>query len=464
MPVGAVVGSTIIGVGASAAAANSQSKAIKNATAAETAASEANIAATERERARNEDLFRPYIGQGDKAQAYLDALMYGEGSYGGAPSSPSSYAGGGEYDWDAHLRNNPDIAAEAERMVGLGHFPSVQAYAQHHYETFGVTGGHAPPPTFAQTQAGGPGAPGTTVSRQDVLDQIEQSPLNAYAQQDWWRRTDIAQRNHDGAYDLADREYADLSDVTEGNYDNAVKLAGDARTGRRDLAYSNLTQRLENNAAAYDAWDAVAKDQLGKAIDLNFSRGGVTGQVGATRRGVTDAGQSYALDAYGRRTALDADAYNPYYADVTAAEDTYWGDRGAAENNRSQARTYNTSQRSGRRQNAYDARANAYVRNYDTYAGDRLNAYGDYVSGLQGNADRGFDARRSVASYGQAATSANNQQRSSAARSAADASYARGAVQQQLYSDVAQIAGDAYGSFVNTQNSKNAKEPGRYYY
>ncbi len=288
-----------------------------------------------------------------------------------------------------------------------------------------------------------------TITRDQVMGQIAGTPLAQLADTTFAGRNDITNQTYSGDQALAGQEYDANLGAGDQNYADSTSAAEAARTGRSTQAQANLDQRLANNANTYAAWDAQARDQANRAIDLNFSRGGVTGNVGSTRAGVAQVGQQYALDAYGKLVDLNAAAYDPYYSDINHATDTYYNDVGAATDARNSNRTAATATRGNRNQNAYDAYRSGLSSNYDTYAGDRASAYGDFQDFLRGRQSTGFNARSQIAAGGQAyvnsATAANN----NAANAIAQGAYQRGQIQQQTYADLANIVGNAYGAITN---------------
>jgi len=106
-------------------------------------------------------LLAPYSSAGTGALSGLLALT-GVGSQGTA---------GGALDWNAYLAQNPDVAAEAARVVSQGQFGSPQEYAQFHYGTYGKNEGRELP-----TTAGTAGVDGFT-AQQQAIGQLEQSPM-----------------------------------------------------------------------------------------------------------------------------------------------------------------------------------------------------------------------------------------------------------------------------------------------
>lgn len=376
----AAIGGAVIGAGATRAAAKSSNKAITNAANAETAAATANIQAAERERARNEALFAPYMDDENQARAFAEALAFGEGVY---------------------------TPAGATQPV--------------------------------------------TVTRAEVEQAIAGTPLARLAEESYAARAGLADDTYAGALGLAQGEYDDFLGVSEDNYVDATTLAGQARTGRRGVAQENLDRRLSLEDQSYAAWLPISEQAERDAIDLNFSRGGVTGLVGQTREGVGQTTQAAAMERNLRHLTGRQAAHEPYYADVTSAEDAYWGGMGRATETRGDARTYATGLRSQRTTDAYTQRQGARGAAIDHRAGDRAISYADYSDFLQGRQSQGERARQNIASGGQATLGITTNQTTNAGRAQGEAAYARGAVQQQLYGDLARIAGDAYGAVIRNR-------------
>jgi len=260
-----------------------------------------------------------------------------------------------------------------------------------------------------------------------VMALIEGTPLSQFANADFAAREGLAGDTYAGARDLADDEY-----------DALTGAAGDAREGRRGVALDNLNRRIGLEDDSYAAWMPLSQAAEDDAINLNFSRGGVTGLVGATRRGVGETTQDAAMERNLRRLEGLQRAHEPYFGDVTGAEDSYWEDVLAT-----------TGLRGDRYQRGYDRYSATRGANYDQFAGDRLNSYADYTGFLTDRANRGFSARGQISSGGQQFVNAASDANSRAAE-AASASYARqGQIQQQLYGDLAEVAGGLAGSIFN---------------
>lgn len=288
-----------------------------------------------------------------------------------------------------------------------------------------------------------------TVTRAQVEQSIAGTPLARLAEESYAQREGLADETYAGTQALAADEYGGFIGVADDNYADAAGLAGQARTGRRTVAQDNLDQRLTLEDQSYAAWLPISQQAEQDAIDLNFSRGGVTGLVGQTRQGVGQTTQAAAMERNLRHLTGRQAAYDPYYGDVTNAEDAYWGDMGAATGQRAEARTYATGLRAQRGADAYAQRQGARGAAIDYRAGDRAASYADYADFLQGRQTQGERARQNIASGGQATLGITTAQNTNAGRAQADAAYARGATQQQLYGDLARIAGDAYGAIRN---------------
>jgi hypothetical protein len=428
MPALAIVGSAVIGAGASYAAAKSQSKAIDRATAAQTQASDQQVQLAREQMDRAQTTLQPYVERGNRANSYLDALTYGQGAPPAAPAA--SPAAAPQVDWrnyyDQYLAGNattqPDPFIAQMRAQGITDPAQI---AQAHYQRWGQQLGNQLPylaqPAPAASAAAGP------VTRDDVLAQIAASAPYQYGEQEFNAQNGLTDQTYTGALGLADTEYADLADLAE-----------KARTGRLSVADANLLQRLSNLDTEYSAWDTQQQDQRDRAVDAAFSRGGVTGLVGQTRAGVADIGQQYALAALLKRAELTSGAYDPYYADATGAENTYWTDLGDA-----------TALRGGRRQSAYDTSRAAYSTNQANRTASRQGAYADYVAGLHGDAGTGYSAASGQSSAGQTYANAASDAVGRSADAASNAALQRGQIQQQLYGDLAGIAGSAYGAITN---------------
>ena len=83
-----------IGAAASIGGALISKSGSDSAAGASSAASAASIKLAKEQRDKNEKLFAPYIDRENKAQAYLDAMTYGEGSYAPYSFNPNAASSG----------------------------------------------------------------------------------------------------------------------------------------------------------------------------------------------------------------------------------------------------------------------------------------------------------------------------------------------------------------------------------
>lgn len=419
-PIIGTVGAAVIGAGASIAGSRSASNASRDATRATTEANAANIQLAREQRAQNEALFAQYLGDENRARAYLDALLYGEGrisaglpATSGGALSVAELATRYPQAYEQWLDTSEGGEGVLGRVFGRAPRQSFVAYLQ----AQGLDIGSAP----------GAATPGEVITRDQVMAEIADTPLAQFADQDYLERLRLLD-------EALESEGAEI----DSEYDANVDVADRARTGRRAESQAQLDDRLRLNREAKAAWEEKAAYEAGKARDEAVSRFGVTGLAGNTARAIGDVNARYALDAYEMDAAYNRDAYDPYHAQNWDAENYYWGSVEDATGLRGNRRVNN-------RQRYNAGRASAY----DGFAGDRTAAYGDFVDSLRRTSDRGYGARAQIAVGGQAyvdaATSANN----SNASASRDAAYRRAEINNQLYGDLAQIGGDLYGSLNN---------------
>lgn len=303
------------------------------------------------------------------------------------------------------------------------------------------------------------GAP-VTITRADVEAAINGTPMAQAARDFLDARNAITDETFTGQSDLAEQEYADLMAVGDQNYADLTELADRARTGRLSVAESNLLQRLALEEDSYAAWELLSQDAEQKAINLDFSRMGVTGQVGATRRGVGETTQAAAMDRNLRRLEGQQAAYAPYYADVSNAEEAYWGDMGEATGSRAEWRGATTATRSGRRLNAYNARQAGREANYDTYTDDYAANYNDFLANNLGRrSSRGQDARGVISGAGQTMTNTIVDAYGRRGEAQANDAVRQGQIQQQTYADLANIIGNAAGTW-SRRRTGSTNNPG----
>lgn len=131
------IGGAILGGGAQKSAANAQTQANAQA-----------IAEQRRQFDKVQQLLAPYVQGGNTGLQGLLSL---------------SGAGGGAFSPAAYLAQNPDVAAEAQRLVSTGEIQTPEQYAQMHYQQFGQAEGRAAPTGFD--------------AQQQYISQLENSPM-----------------------------------------------------------------------------------------------------------------------------------------------------------------------------------------------------------------------------------------------------------------------------------------------
>jgi hypothetical protein len=439
----AAVAGAAIGVVGSVAASRSASNASRDASrSAEQAATQDRALARET-RMANEAMFAQYLGDEEMARAYLDALQYGVGSYNVGGQSPGT------------TRNMTleEVRAQNPRLVRAWESGDKSVYGRPYTDFIQYVAAH-PDGVTTQTVQGATGTP-IQVTRAQVMTEIDRTPLAEFARTHFGAREGLAEETYAGGDALADGERNDLRGVGDENYGAATDLAGRARTGRRGVAQENLDSRLGKEADSYAAWLPMNAKAEQDAINLNFSRGGVTGLVGQMHRAVGQTTQDAAMERNLRRLQGIQAAYDPYYDDVTNAENIHWNDQGAALDERGSTYLGAEELRGRRRQNNFAAYSGARAANYDQFAGDQLNSYASYTGFLNDRVGRGGQARNNIAGfasdYASAATAANNR-----ASQAAQAAHARqGQINQQLYGDLADVAGGTYASIFNRNKGSN---------
>ena len=495
----AVIGSAVIGAGATAVASKSQNKAITAAAAAEQQASAANIQAAERERARNEALFAPEVGRGNRADAYLDALYYGTGSFSGAPPAGSAYSAQPAQSLEDILRaQNPDMAQRWDAWEANN-----KNKPNGHRATFGDFAGYvrAERPqalTEAQSQYSQSVAPiptgsdpnATTVNRSDALAQIASNPLIGIGEQNYSEQMGLADSGYASERALAERglsdrygdaaaEYAAQDGITNNEFLARMSEADRARADREGVGQTAYDGRVGLLTEDFDTrrgyTDKAITDRAqlnaiyqGQAQDRTASMLGLTGQVGKAARAGAERANELNLEFADTERQWRNEDYDPYasgryaaYSDLArvreGAAERFADDSSTAITGRSGAQRVNTS-------NLYDRRAGAY----DTYEGidlsglrtrnnrygvaqndrnaSRLAAYGDWQDYMTGQSSRGAAGRGAISSAGQSTLGITSGERTNAARSAADAAYARGNVAADSANAYGAIAGDAFGS------------------
>jgi hypothetical protein len=428
MPVASFIPAIITG-GTSIAGAVIAGNASKKAAQSVAGAEQANIDLAREERAKNEQLFAPEIERGNRADAYLDALTYGVGE----DRAAAAYAPTGGPDWAAYLQQNPDVARGAAQA---GWDPI--AYAQYHYATYGQNEGRALPTIGSSAGAGG------TVSRDDALAALYNTPLSQYNEQDLAARGALADDAYTGETDLEDSQLSRVlatlgAQRGEGDTIAGAKLddllasygaqrgqAYDVAGAKRDdLTGLNSGRYLDQDAriaqglgdrfaladAAYGAARGTADENYGATNDLldtqYLKRQGLTDQEIADYQAQAGRARDDTLDQLASRygltgqtgraqrsvaeTNLDYALENAQYADQKRGADynTYATGQGSALDARGAAYTAADLARSGRRDSAYDAYYTDTGANLDDYYGGQTAIDAGYYGDI-GGADAAY--------------------------------------------------------------------------
>lgn len=128
MPVGAIVGSAVVGAGSSALAASKNSKAINKSTDATVQAAAENNALTRDIYNQNKQTIQPFVNTGIGAGATMNALL--------GIATPATTYQTGTPNFSQYVQNNPDVLAEFGRVGGqFGN--DMGAFGQYHWNTYG---------------------------------------------------------------------------------------------------------------------------------------------------------------------------------------------------------------------------------------------------------------------------------------------------------------------------------------
>jgi hypothetical protein len=169
----AIIGSAILGAGASMAGASRSASAARDATAAQTAAANQQLALNREIYYDQRGLQQPYLQAGYQAlygnSGLMNLLGHAGGSTQAGTAAPANAFASGTYgtgtigapqsgpDWDAYLQANPDVAQSFAQAVRTPHLRNLgittpQQYAEYHYNTHGRGEGRQLP-QYQQQQA-----------------------------------------------------------------------------------------------------------------------------------------------------------------------------------------------------------------------------------------------------------------------------------------------------------------------
>lgn len=150
----ALLGSAIIGGGASILGSNANSKAINSASNAQNQATQQNLALQRDIYNQNANRLSPYDQRGNAAGNAINALL----GLSGTSSAPASGAQPGAIDWAAYVQGNPDAAANWQVVQGTQNDTfggDVSRFGAYHYNADGarrdLTPFTAQPQTAAST-------------------------------------------------------------------------------------------------------------------------------------------------------------------------------------------------------------------------------------------------------------------------------------------------------------------------
>lgn len=459
-----LVAAAAISAGASLYGASQSARASKSAANTQAAAEEANRqdAAAQRDYART--ILQPEVNRGNRAQSYLDALYYGSsGTPGGQAQPQAAPTAPNRPSLDSYIASNPGLQSYWESWeTGRGSgrhrqvFGDFEGYARSEYEK---AYGQAPPSDAEMTLAAEGEQP--YVTRDDVLANIRANPLYQQGEEDFGYQIGLSDRQLGDTMGYVTGDYAARTGATNAFTDAELsRIAADEARRRAELEEAR-SQREGALTSYITAWDANARTARDRAEDQMFSRGGVTGQIGQTRRGVAQVGEDYARsraleEATGRQSILDSylngrqgigewaydtrsGAYGNQYADNQRAYDLYADGRQGASDRFYQQRYAAGQQRSNARTSAYD----------------------DYSGYLSDEQAAGRQARSGQASAGQAYVNAASNARSNAAGYRAAGQLAGADAWNTGVNNAAKAVGD-YWAQRNRKSQNGYFDPSRY--
>lgn len=191
MPTGALIGSAVVGAGASVYGSSKANKAANKAADANKAAADASTAEASRQYDQTRADYAPWRTAGQGALSQL-MTQYGisapaaSGPAAGAPSAPAAQAG--SPDWRAYIEANPDLKAAIRDPNGGFEGSTDEQKAANHYERYGKEAGWQVPVVSAPTPAAPttPAAPAATQPN-GMPTQVEGAGPALPARQDYAR-------------------------------------------------------------------------------------------------------------------------------------------------------------------------------------------------------------------------------------------------------------------------------------
>ena len=314
----AIIGSAILGAGASMVSGSQQAKAAKKAGQAQQQASSEALKLQREQMARSFDILSKYGASGDWARnqqaAFLGAPQVASTANRGNPN-----AAPGQPNYQKYLSDNPDVAQafandpNAQRQFG----GDANAYAKYHYETYGKNEGRQAPGAPAASSGDEFKTPDQL--RDDAMANYEASPwakIAATSADDATKEftsmagaqgSALSGRTARGMAEVSNREkqkgfgtyYGALGDVADTGFaaDTGIASAGQTfadRSGSALMNGANATANAQQGQA--DAWGSALTDAAGWAgwatgnlWDPAGKGGGNTSQT--TFKGPTQAGR-----------------------------------------------------------------------------------------------------------------------------------------------------------------------------
>lgn len=171
MVAAAVVGSAVVGAGASIASSSAASKAQQSAANSANQVTLAQLAQQQKQYDQDRADLAPYRSVGTGALYTLGNLL------GIQPANDTSGSGGGA-DWNAYLQANPDVMAGFNNLSAADRqrFATPADYAQFHYQTYGQAEGRSLPTAQGAYAAGTPNADTGLLNKKFTMDDFEADP------------------------------------------------------------------------------------------------------------------------------------------------------------------------------------------------------------------------------------------------------------------------------------------------
>lgn len=267
----AIIGSAVIGAGASIAASNTSAKAIDKAASAARADTAAGLEAGKDAQAIAAAEMAPYANRGAQANDAI-ARMLGLGAEttraAARPGGASYAAASGVSEAQAYFNRYPDVAAEAQRQATnpkSQFYGNAEAYAQFHFDTYGRgegrDWGYDPEPAQdveattqqAPNQPAQPGYSGVATNTNPAAAGFESSPFGTMEQDaaatfessPWWS---IANDEIEKSIGDLDSRYGASGLLLSGG---ATRARAEIAAGMRGDLFGKHLDTRESNFADY---------------------------------------------------------------------------------------------------------------------------------------------------------------------------------------------------------------------